>query len=181
MFFQPFYLIIAEIFPGFICAVSAVTEDSIVSGQGNGSLGSVVGCIRMLLQELIQQRHAVVSAGHNGSVVLDIFTGRFSVFIQHHLAGNSTAVIRMIVTQVVQRKHVRFLAFRKINFSRGKMHSTVLIDRLIYQIMQGNQHIAVIVHLLSDPVELIHCRHPFAKALCLVIVLEECFLRIYDQ
>ena len=61
------------------------------------------------------------------------------------------------------------------------MYGSVVIYRLLYQIVERYQNVTVVIHLLCDPVKLLDGGHPFTEALCLFVILEKCFLRIDNQ
>ena len=175
---KPCYLIIRQIFSRLVITVGAVSEDSIVAGQCYGSARIVVYGIRMRFDKLIHQRDAVVSTGHNSSVILNVFAGRFSVVADYHFAGNAASVVRVVIGKVIQRKNECFLALRQVNVPFLVMNGSVIIYGLFHEIVDRNHDISSVVHLLGDRVELIHGGHPLAEACGLCVVLIERFLRI---
>ena len=91
--------------------------------------------IRMRFDKLIHQRDAVVSTGHNSSVILNVFAGRFSVVADYHLAGNAASVVRVVIGKVIQRKNECFLALRQVNVPFLVMNGSVIIYGLFHEIV----------------------------------------------
>ena len=118
----------------------------------------------MRFDKLIHQRDTVVSTGHNSSVILNVFAGRFSVVADYHLAGNAASVVRVVIGKVIQRKNECFLALRQVNVPFLVMNGSVIIYGLFHEIVDRNHDISSVVHLLGNRVELIHGGHPLAEA-----------------
>ena len=60
--FEEFLLVLIQVFSCLVCDIGAITEYTVVSGQSNDSLMSVIGEIRMLFHKAIDQRHHIVIA-----------------------------------------------------------------------------------------------------------------------
>ena len=135
----------------------------------------------MLLQECIHQRNAVVCARHSGSVFLDILAGRLPIFPDNHFCGYASSIIAVIVRQIVQRKDKGLFPLRKEDIPFRKVNRTILICRLIDQILQAHQHVTVFVHLLRNCIKLIHRGHPLAETGCGAVVPGESLIGIHHQ
>ena len=136
----------------------------------------------MLCNKLIQKRNTVISARYGCSICLHILTGRFSILIQHDLRSNTSSIVTVIITQIIQRHHECFFTSRKLQFRIWrKMHCTIRIRCLDHQVSQANQHISVIIHCLRDLIKLIHRSHPLLKTGCNTVISRKTTIRIHDQ
>lgn len=125
--------------------------------------------IRMRFDKLIHQRDAVVSTGHNSSVILNVFAGRFSVVADYHLAGNAASVVRVVIGKVIQRKNECFLALRQVNVPFLVMNGSVIIyglftRSLIETMTYPLSYICWVIALNSSTV-VIHWQKPAVCAL----------------
>ena len=182
MCIQPCLLISGQILMSLISDIRTITQDSIITGQCDHTLRTVIRCIRMLCNKLIQKRNTVISARYGCSICLHILTGRFSIFIQHDLRSNTSSIVTVIITQIIQRHHECFFTSRKLQFRIWrKMHCTIRIRCLDHQVSQANQHISVIIHCLRDLIKLIHRSHPLLETGCNTVISRKTTIRIHDQ
>ena len=136
----------------------------------------------MLFNKLIQKWYTVIRTRYHRSVCLYILTGRLSIFIQHDLRSNSSSVITVIITQIIQRQYKRLLPCRKLQFRvRSEMNCAILVRCLDHQISQADQHISVIIHCLRDLIKLIHRSHPLLETGCDTVISRKTTIRIHDQ
>ena len=57
-----------EVRIGLIGRVRAVSEDSVVAGEGQAGLGALVGEVRMLVDKVVQNRHQIIVSRDDGAV-----------------------------------------------------------------------------------------------------------------
>ncbi len=96
------------------------------------------------------------------SVLIRILALDLSVFIKHHLRGVAlrSFSVGMIVAEIILGHHQCLLTLRKqeIRVLRDGCAAVRLL-RLDTEIIEGNQHISGIVHILDHMIELVCCRH----------------------
>ena len=153
---QPLHLVGVQIIrPCLVADVCSVSKDSIIPRESYDALCSPVGKIRMLLHKPVNQRHHVIVAYRNCSVILHIFIANLAFIIQHKLCGITVSVHIVIITHIILRQDKRNFSRRKKDLSRS--HISVLVSNS--HIFDTDHNITLVIHSLSDLVKLIYGCH----------------------
>ena len=133
---------------------------------------SMVGEIRMLLHELIQNRHQIIVPNGNISVLIGILVFRLSIFIQNHLIRKAVTFHVNVVIHIVLGHHKGLLALRKHNLLLHHFLRSVRLFLHFRQIMHVHHHVAPVVHFLDDFLKLRNGGHYGIELLSLMGVCQ---------
>ena len=134
----------------------------------------------MRLHKPIHQRHHIKIAVNNGPIGLNILTNHISHLIDHQSRGKTIPLHIVIIAGVVHRQHIRDLALRQPDLTGYHHLRTVRLHLYVGNIMDADQHISPVIHLLHDLLKLLHRGHdPVVIVLILIAVKGQ--HRIHDQ
>ena len=133
-----------------IFRIGAVAQNTLVAGEGQDCPGSLIGKVRVLCNEILQQRHQVEGAGDHGPVVQFHFTGGLSIVPDDDPGGKAVALHIVIIADVVLGHDEGLLSRRQHDIAGHKFWISVFICGLIGDIPHPYQHIAPFIHLIQD-------------------------------
>lgn len=91
--------LVAELF--LIIIADAVAERALIPGHGDGRARAAIGKVRVLVQEIIQQRHEVVAAVERLAVGVHVFARELAVFHQQARGKAVAAFVGLAVAVAV--------------------------------------------------------------------------------
>ena len=162
-FFSGFLLfLVARIV--LIGGIGPVAEDALVSSHRDYGSGALIGEVRMLFDEILQQRNKIIGAGGDAAVVHYHFAGGFSVFSDNDPGGESVAFHIFIIAYVVLGHHEGLFPERQQDIARCHGFIPVFIRLDMGQVVEPDQHVAAFIHLLQDRQKFLLCRHDLVVA-----------------
>ena len=169
-----------RIFP-LVRRIGAVAEDTVIAGHGNDALGTAIGEVRMLLNELIQNRDEVVGADGNRAVVHDHLIEGLAVRSHNDVLRKAVSVHVLVIVDIVLGENKSGFAGREHDIAPDHLLAAGLgIVDLVGDIMNANQDIALVVHRLHHLLELGLGRHDIVVAV-LAIVAVKGLLVVHDE
>ena len=109
-----------------------------------------IGKVRVLCNEILQQRYQVEGAGDHGPVVQFHFTGGLSIVPDDDPGGKAVALHIVIIADIVLGHDEGLLSRRQHDIAGHKFWVSVFICGLIGDIPHPYQHIAPFIHLIQD-------------------------------
>ena len=127
----------------------SVPQYAFIAGKRDNGSCPFVGKVRVFLYKILQKRNQIIGTRGGGAVVHDHLTGGLSVLANHDPFGKPVPVHVGIVADIVLGHDKRLLSLREHDASLYKTHVSIFIRFLIGHIVDADQHIALLVHILQ--------------------------------
>ena len=134
----------------------------------------------MLVDEVIEDRHDIIISDADISLCIRILQLQLPVLIEHHLIREAAALHVLIVADIVLRHHERLLPLRQHDLLRHHLLRAVVLLLHLRDVVKPHEHVAALIHLLQDLLELRDGRHDLIEVLPLPVIGKRA-LRIHRQ
>ena len=161
----------------FICPVS---KNSIVARKCDNGSCALIRKSRVFFNEGFQYGNEIEISGDDASVILFHLCGGIAVFPDHHAGGEAVSLHIFIVAHVILRHDEGLFPFGKHDVAVDKLRIAVFVCRLMGEIMDLYENVALIVHGLHHLDKLVFRRHHLVVS-ALPVVSVEGFGGIDDQ
>ena len=128
---------------------SSIPQYAFIAGKCDNGPCAFVGKVGVFLYEVLQKRNQIIGAGGCGAVVHDHLAGGLSVLANHHPFGKPVPVHVGIVADIILGHDKGLLSLREHDAALYKADVSIFIRRLVGHIVDADQHIALLVHILQ--------------------------------